>query len=190
METLTSIIRAIPYSWLIYSSGTDRPGKLCYSFSRMTLLRWLTFLIGSLTVTLTVLLFCIYFSSDASICSKMSFLPLENSDHAVVSVSIDFQSNSKRDGKFHHIAHDSFRANWDGLRGHLRDVPWEDIFKFGASAATSEFCEWVQVRIDVYIPHRKYHVKPQTSSLFIEKQKLKELFKSSKSLSNVKAGSH
>ena len=24
---------------------------------------------------------------------------------------------------------------------HLRDVPWEDIFKFGASVATSEFCE-------------------------------------------------
>ena len=139
--------------------------------------------------SLTVPLFCIYFSSDASICSKMSFPPLENSDHAVVSVSIDFQSNSKRDAKFHHIAHDSFRANWDGLRGHLGDVPWEDIFKFGASAATSEFCEWVQVRIDVYIPHRKYQVKPQTSSLFIEKQKLKELFKSSKSLSNVKAGS-
>ena len=26
----------------------------------------------------------------------------------------------------------------------------------GASAATCEFCEWVQVEIDVYIPHRKY----------------------------------
>ena len=33
---------------------------------------------------------------------------------------------------------------------HLRDVPWEDI---GASAApaASEFCEWVQVGIGVYI---------------------------------------
>ena len=39
---------------------------------------------------------------------------------------------------------------------HLRDVPWEDAFKLGASAAASEFCEWVQVGIDVYIPHRKY----------------------------------
>ena len=35
----------------------------------------------------------------------------------------------------------------------------EDIFKLGASAA-SEFCEWVQVGIDVYIPHKKYQVKP------------------------------
>ena len=45
------------------------------------------------------------------------------------------------------------RADWDGLRDHLRDVPREDIFKLGASAAASEFCEWVQVEIDVYIPH-------------------------------------
>ena len=37
------------------------------------------------------------------------------------------------------------RADWDGLRDHLRDVPREDIFKLGASAAASEFCEWVQV---------------------------------------------
>ena len=34
--------------------------------------------------------------------------------------------------------------------------------KFGVSAA-SEFCEWVQVGIDVYITHRKYHVKPHLS---------------------------
>ena len=28
----------------------------------------------------------------------------------------------------------------DGLRDHIRDVPWEDIFKLSASAAASEFC--------------------------------------------------
>ena len=40
---------------------------------------------------------------------------------------------------------DYSRADWDGLRDHLRDVPWEDIFKLGASGAASEFCEWIQV---------------------------------------------
>ena len=35
-----------------------------------------------------------------------------------------------------------------------------------ASAAASEFCEWVQVGIDVYIPHRKYQVKPHSSPCF------------------------
>ena len=57
-------------------------------------------------------------------------------------------------------------ADWDGLRDHLRDVPWEDIFKLSASAAASEFCEWVQVGIDVYIPHRKYQVKLHSPSWF------------------------
>ena len=38
-----------------------------------------------------------------------------------------------------------------------------DILKFSASAAASEFCEWVQVEIDVYIYIRKYQVKPHSS---------------------------
>ena len=33
------------------------------------------------------------------------------------------------------------------------------MFKLSASAAASEFCEWGQVGIDVYIPHQKYEVK-------------------------------
>ena len=59
------------------------------------------------------------------------------------------------------------RAGWDDLPDHLSYVPWEDIFKLGASAAASEYCEWVQVGIDVYIPHRKYQVKPHSSPLFL-----------------------
>ena len=42
----------------------------------------------------------------------------------------------------------------------------EDIFRLGASAAASEFCEWVRVRIDVYIPHLKYWIKALSSSWF------------------------
>ena len=83
----------------------------------------------------------------------MAYSPLGNSDHVVVSISIVFPSNSKRDAPFHHIAYDYSRADWEDLRDHLRDVPWEDISKLGASAADSEFCEWVQVGIDVYISH-------------------------------------
>ena len=36
----------------------------------------------------------------------------------------------------------------------------------GASAAATEFCEWVQDGIDVYTPHRKYQVKPHSSPWF------------------------
>ena len=45
-------------------------------------------------------------------------------------------------------------------------MPWKNIFKFSASAAASEFFEWVQVGIDAYIPHHKYQVKPYSSPWF------------------------
>ena len=84
----------------------------------------------------------LFISSNASSCSTVTFFPLGNSDHVVVPVSIDFPSNSQRNAPFHRIAYDYSRADWDSHRDHLRDVPWEDIFKLGASAAASEICVW------------------------------------------------
>ena len=90
----------------------------------------------------------LFISSGASICSTMASPPLGNSDHVVLSFSIDFPSNLQGDALFYHITYDYSCAYWDGLPDHLRDVPWEDIFKLSPSAA-SEFCELVQVGIDV-----------------------------------------
>ena len=84
-----------------------------------------------------------FLSSDASISSTMVFPPLENPDHVIGTVSFDFPVNSKQDTMFHCVAYDYFCADWDGFYDHLRDFPWEDIFKLSASAAVSEFCEWV-----------------------------------------------
>ena len=70
----------------------------------------------------------LFISSDASICPTMAFPPLGNSDHVAVSVSIDFPINAKQDTPFHRVAYDYSRADWDGLRDPLKDVPWEDIF--------------------------------------------------------------
>ena len=67
---------------------------------------------------------------------------------------------------FHCIAYDYSRVDWDNLCDHLRDAPWEDIFKLSASVPASEFCEWFQVGIDLCIPHRKYQVKPHSSPWF------------------------
>ena len=151
--------------WLTYSGGTDQSGELCYNF----------FVSNDLTQMVSFptrnpdcdchspALLDSFLSSDASICSTMAFPPLGNFDHVVVSDSIDFPTNSQQDAPFHRIGYDYARPNWHGLRDHLKDVPKEDIFKVGASAAASEFCEWVQVGIDVYISHRKCQVKPQSS---------------------------
>ena len=103
----------------------------------MALLRWLTFLLLFLTVTLKVQPFLIYFFLTV-------FPPLGNSDHAVVSVSINFPTNLQRDAPFHRIAFDYFDYSfdfWDSLRDHLRDIPSEDVFKLSASATASEFCK-------------------------------------------------
>ena len=154
--------------WLTYSGGTDRPGELCYNFS---ISNDLTQIVNFPTRipdcdSHSPALLDLFLSSNANICSTMAFPLLENSDHVVVSVSIDFPTNSQQDAPFHRIGRDYSRADWDGLCDHLRNVPWEDIFKLGASAAASEFCEWVQFGNDVYIPHRKYQVKPHSSAWF------------------------
>ena len=154
--------------WLTYSGGTDRPGELCYNFSISNDLTQIVNFPNRIPDfdSHSPAPLDLFLSSDAGICSTMAFPPLGNSDHIVVSVSIDFPINSKQDSPFHRVAYDYSCADWDGLHDHLRDVPWEDIFKLSASAAASEFCEWVQVGIDVYIPHRKYQVKPHSSPLF------------------------
>ena len=164
LETLMSIIRtALPILVELI-----KPGEPCYSFSIANDLSQMINIptrIPDCDCHSSTLL-DLFLSSDASICSTMAFPPLGNSDHVVVSVSFDFPTNSQQDVPFHRMAYDYSCADWDGLHDHLRDVPWEDIFKLGASAAVSEFCKWVQVGIDVYIPHRKYQVKPHSSPWF------------------------
>ena len=116
LETLMSIIRT---SLPILVELINLVNSLIF-LSQMTLLRWLTFFLGS---------------------QALVFPPLGNSYHFVVSVSIKFPSNLQWDSPFCRIAYDYSCADWDGLRDHLRDVPWEDIFRLSASAAVSEFCK-------------------------------------------------
>ena len=59
--------------------------------SQMTLLSWLTFLLGSQTDSHSNALLNLFLSSDASICSTIAFPPLRNSDHVVSQFSLTFQ---------------------------------------------------------------------------------------------------
>ena len=99
--------------WLTYSGGTDRPGELCYNFS---ISNDLTQMVNFPTQipdcdSHSPALLDLFISSDASICSRMVFPPLGNSDHVAVSASIDFPSYSQQDASFHRIAYDYFRAD-------------------------------------------------------------------------------
>ena len=77
--------------WLTYSGGTDQPVELCYNFSIVNqLTRMINFSIripdcDSHNLALLDLFL---------VCSTIAFPPLGISDNAVVSVSIDFPTNS------------------------------------------------------------------------------------------------
>ena len=103
--------------WLTYSGETDRSGELCYNFSisndltqMVNFPTWISDCDSHSSPLLSLFL-----PSDASICSTLAFPPLGNSDHVVVSVSIDFPSYSQRDAPFHRIAYDYSRADWYGF---------------------------------------------------------------------------
>ena len=85
----------------------------------MTLLRWLTFLLGSLTVILTVLLFCIYLFL-LTLVFVLEWLSLHW--EILIILFSEFPLT------FHQINSEMHRF-------------------------ISEFCEWVQVGINVYIPY-------------------------------------
>ena len=76
--------------WLTYSSGTDIPGELCHNYSVSSdLTQMVNFPIWIPDCdSHSPALLDFFLSSDARICSTEPFLPLENSDHDVVSVSI------------------------------------------------------------------------------------------------------
>ena len=126
METLTSIIR----------TGSHTLAELidlvnCYNFS---ISDDLTQMINFPTRipdcdSHSPALLDLFLSSDAGICFPVAFPPLGNSDHVIVLNSIDFPINSKQDDPFHRIAYDYSCAYWNDLCDHLKDVPWEDIFK-------------------------------------------------------------
>ena len=127
---------------LTYSNGTDRSGELCYNFSisnELTQMVNVSTRIPDCDSHSQVFL-DLFFSSDASICSTIVFLPLGNSDHVEVSFSTSFPSCSQTDALSHPIAYDYSHNDSGSLCDHLRDVPWDDIFKLSAYSAVREFC--------------------------------------------------
>ena len=129
--------------WLTYSGETDRSGELCY-ISQTTLLRWLIFLLEYLWLEYLShsCIFGFIFSFDASICSKMAVSI--GKIQSCFCLSFHWLSFKLKTGcPFHCIAYDYSPADWDSLGDHLRDIPWENIFKLSASAAVSEFFEWI-----------------------------------------------
>ena len=85
--------------------------------SKMTLLRWLISLLGSLW--LSVLQFWTCFFLLMLFYFRVAFPPLGNSDHVVVSVSINFPTNSKWDILFPLLIEMVFEIIWEMFYGRI-----------------------------------------------------------------------
>ena len=111
--------------WANYSGGTDKSGELCYNFSvsnDLTQVNNFPTQISDCDSHSPTLL-DLFISSDANICSAMAFPPLGKFDHGVVSVSIEFSSNSQWDATFHCKAYDYSHNDWGSVHDHLRNIP-------------------------------------------------------------------
>ena len=94
----------------------------------------------------------LFISSDAGICSTMTLPPLRNWSCCYLSFHW-LSVRLKRECPFssHSLWLFSCWLEWSSWS--LRDVSWEDIFKFGVSAAAAgAFCDGVQIGIDVLRP--------------------------------------
>ena len=130
LETLTSIIRTgLP----ILVELIDLVNSVIIFLSQMTLLRWLTFLLGFQTVILIVLLFWIYFFF-----LMLVFVLQRLSLHWEILIMLLSQFPLIFHQIHNRIPHfiALLMTILKYFRDYLRDVPWEDIFK--PSAAASE----------------------------------------------------
>ena len=118
--------------------------------TRITLLRWLTFLFGSLIVTVTIPHYwiCFLFLTLEFVLQWLSFWRF----WLCCCIS------------FHWLSFEPFfillLMTILMLIGKIFKNIWEI---FHETAACTEFCERVQVGIDDYVPHYKYQVKPYSS---------------------------
>ena len=152
LETLTFIIRT---GLSILVELINLVNSAIIFLSQMTILRWFTFLLRSQTHSPALL--DLFISSDASICSTVQCCCL-----GFRWLSMKFTTGCPVSS--HSLWLFSGWLGWSSWS--FERCSLGDVFKVGASASTCEFCEWVQVGIDLHIPHRKYQLRPHSSPWF------------------------
>ena len=132
----------------------------------MTLLRWLTFLLRSLTVNLTVLFFWIYFFFLTLVfVLQWHFLHWKILIMLLSQFPLTFQQTQNRMPPFHCIAYNYSHADWDGLRDHLRDISWRislnSVFLLLLVNFVSGFrsSPWFSAACAAAIFHRNYFIR-------------------------------
>ena len=111
--------------WLTYIVGTDWSSEFWRNFSRTTLFRWLSLLLRSLAVILTVLLFWIYLLLPPSICSVVSFFPFMLCNHFPVTFLLP-----QRGMLFNVLVFNYFFVDWEEFHDLRRMLMWVLVLPF------------------------------------------------------------
>ena len=154
--------------WLVHSHVTNTAGIFCHDFA---VSQDLTQIIDFPTriparVDHDPHLLDLFLCSTPDKCSVSPHPPLGTSDHLVISVDTDFMVKSTNEHPYHRNVYSYRKADWDGFRDYLRDVPWQTIFGYNVNKAAKEISDWIQIGIDCFIPHRKFQVKPHSLPWF------------------------
>ena len=154
--------------WLRHSHITDVAGVSCHDFA---LAHDLTQIVGFPTHIPDredhhPYLLDLFLCSNPDSCSVSSHPPLGKSDHVVVGVDVNYLVKANNEHPYHRTVYSYNKADWDGFRDLLRNVPWVDIFKHNVTYAAKEISEWIGTGIDCFIPHRKFQLKPHSSPWF------------------------
>jgi len=69
----------------------------------------------------------LYLISDPGSCKASREPPLGNSDHAVVSITLQLKSCQATDHPIHQTSYNYQLADWDSFHNFLRDASWPEI---------------------------------------------------------------
>ncbi len=147
--------------WLTHSRNIDIPGIATHNFS---ISQNLTQIVSSPThipdrASDGRYLLDLFLCSNPDDCVAKVLPPIGNSDHSIVSVSVSYSSPTTTFQPFHRTVFQFGKADWDGFRCFLADVPWSWILSLGPDLAADELSQWINLGMKIYIPLHTYQIR-------------------------------
>ena len=155
--------------WLTHSNTTDTAGRHCHDFA---MAYGLTQIVDVPTRVPDrdgdfASLLDLFLTSVPDKCTHSVTAPMGTSDHCVISVKVDTKYKKSTDAPFHRKVFRFAKADWDGFRSFMSDMPHSSIFsKDDVSENTEDVTKWIQAGMDNFIPSKTYQQKPDSPPWF------------------------
>ena len=154
--------------WLVHSNKTTAEGRHCHEFA---LAYDLTQIVDKPTHIPDQPghfsnLLDLFLTSCPDACSLSVHSPLGSSDHCLIQVKIEAKCNVTPDAPFHRKVFWYSKADWDGFRSFISEIPVSDVFKNSSSKIASQVSDWIVDGMECYIPSKTYQLKPNNQPWF------------------------